>query len=160
MVELILFGSDPALVDLSRKPFCSHLFHPSQLDSNQTKKNSPSSYSSLRRPISSHLWPQVSDSTSETIFVSGNGLQVLQRSRGDSRSKFSKRPYRLCFYDGCPFSLLVSSLSNHFLHHCWIYWMDPNLFRPSLSNRCHSGSFPGLWNNKSLYFFLFFKKRW
>jgi hypothetical protein len=155
MVELIFFGSDPAVVDLSGKPFCSHLFHPSYLDTNQTKKNPPASCSSLCRSIRGHLWSQISDSTSATIFVSGDGLETFQRSGADSRPEFSQRPCCSFIHDGNPPRALVPPLSNPFLPRRCIHRMDPNLPGRSLSHGCHRGSPVGIRNHKGFFVVLF-----
>ena len=55
---------------------------------------------------------------------------------------------------------LVPSIPSYFFHCCWVHRMDPNLLGPSLSHGCHCRSPSGLWNNKSLYFFLSLKKGW
>jgi len=141
-VEHTGFRSGDSLAHLSRKPFCSNLLYYSHLILTKQKKV-------LRRLLllygiqSVVIYGLKLLVNRERPLFSWRWLQTLQRSRRNFGSKFSKCPYRLCFYDGYPFSLLVSPLSNHFLHHCWIYWMDPNLFRPSLSTDVIPGALLG-----------------
>ena len=112
------------------------------------RKSSPSSYSSLCRPIRSHLWPQISDSTTETVFVSGDGLQALQGSGEDSRPEFSQRPRHLFLYDGNPPLLLVPPISNYFLHlAAFIGWTRIYL-GVHYPDGCHRRSPAGIWNDK------------
>ena len=155
MVEFICLRSYPALGDLSRKPFCGHLFHPSQLGSNQTEKNSPSSCPSLCHPICSHLWPQILDSATETVFVSADNLETFQRSWRDSRSKLSQRSYRFFLYDGDRPLELVPTIPDYFLPCRRIHRLDSNLPGSSLSDGCHCRSPSRIWNHEGL-FILFF----
>ena len=150
-MELILFRSNPALVDLPGKPFCSYLFRPSELDSDPTKKNFASSDSSLRHPIGSRLWPQISDSTTETLFVSGDGLQALQGAGKNFRPELSQRSCCFFIYDGNPSILLVSPMPDYLLHLRCIHRMDPGLPGRSLSHGCHRRSPAGIWNHEGLF---------
>ena len=148
VVELTRLRSYPALGDLSRKPFCGHLFHPSELDSNQRKKNPSSSDFSLCRPIHSPLWPQILDSTSETAFVSGGGLKALQGAGKNLRPELSQRSFCFFIYDGGPPFELVPPIPDYFLRLRCIHRMDPDLSGRSLSDGRHRRSPAGIWTDE------------